>query len=200
MPTLTFEETKGTCEVAYDGEEGDAYRFPDGSTWSVDDTVSNWMSGFKAALITGNGKAVLAFAGTDSLVDVAADIAQVLGVTPSQYREALLITALMRNRHSGLILTGHSLGGGLASHCSVITRLRAYTVNPAPLIGAATLSAFVGEHRQITNFVAQGGEFVSSSPGRNPGTDVEVPSSGNIFSRHSLANVGPSVALPTKIR
>jgi len=199
MPTLTFAETKSTCEIAYDGEENESYRFPDQSTWTVTQTVSNWLSGFKAAVLTGNGKTVLSFAGTDSLVDVAADIAQVIGQMPAQYREALLLTGQVRSRASDLILTGHSLGGGLAAYCSVITRLRAYTVNPAPLIGAATMSALIGDNSQITNFVAQGGEFVSSSPGRNPGIDVEIPSSGNLFSKHSLSNVDPSVPLPTRI-
>ncbi len=198
MPTLTFGEAKGVCEVAYDGERGDSYRFPDGSTWSVSRAVSNWMSGFKCVVISGNEKTVLAFAGTDSLVDVAVDIAQAIGGTPSQYREALLITGIEMSRHGQLILAGHSLGGGLAAYCSVYTRLRAYTVNPAPLIGAVSIPAF-GQNAQITNYVAQGGEIVSSSPGRNPGIDVEVSSSGNIFSRHSLSNVGPSVGLPVKL-
>lgn len=198
MSELSFQETKGVCEVAYDGERGESYRFPDGSTWSVSSSISNWLSGFKSVVISGNGKTVLAFAGTDSLVDVAVDIAQVGGGLPSQYREALLITAIERTRNRSLILAGHSLGGGLAAYCSVHTRLRAYTVNPAPLIGALTLSG-LGRNSQITNFVAQGGEFVSSSPGRNPGIDIEVPSSGNIFSRHSLSNVGPSTPLPVRL-
>ncbi|QQS39648.1 MAG: DUF2974 domain-containing protein [Acidobacteriota bacterium] len=198
MSTLTFAETKGVCELAYDGERNESYRFPDGTSWSIRDTESSWMSGFKAIFIQGNGKSVLAFAGTDSLLDVAVDIAQVAGDVPSQYREALLYTGVVRRSARNLILAGHSLGGGLAAYCSVHTRLRAYTVNPAPLVGAATWSALVGDNSQITNYVAQGGEFVSSSPGRNPGIDVEMPSSGNIFSRHSLGNVDPSVPLPTR--
>ena len=112
MPTLSFAETKGVCEVAYDGEVGESYRFHDGNTWHVSQTVSNWLSGFKAAVISGNGKTVLSFAGTDSLVDVAVDIAQVAGGMPAQYREALLITAQVRTNASELILAGHSLGGG----------------------------------------------------------------------------------------
>lgn len=199
MPTLSFAETKGVCEVAYDGSRGETYRFPDGNNWNISRTESNWMSGFKAILISGNGKTVLAFAGTDSMVDVAVDIAQVFGGLPTQYQEALLLTEQMRSGGSSLILAGHSLGGGLAAFCAVQTHLRAYTVNPAPLIGAATLSAFIGDNSHITNFVAAGGEFVSSSPGRNPGRDIEVPSSGNIFSRHSLSNVDPSVPLPVKV-
>lgn len=198
MPTLTFAETKGVCEIAYDGEEGDSYRFPDGSTWSIINHVADWISGFKSVVARGNEKTVLAFAGTDSLVDVAVDIAQVAGGMPFQYREAILQTGIEMSRHGHLILAGHSLGGGLAAYCSVHTRLRAYTVNPAPLIGALTIFG-LGENAQITNYVAQGGEFVSSSPGRNPGIDIEVPSSGNIFTRHSLSNVDPSTPLPVKL-
>lgn len=198
MPTLTFAETKGVCHVAYDGERNESYRFPDGSVWRITDTESSWMSGFKAIVIEGNGKSVLAFAGTDSLLDAAVDIAQFAGDTPSQYREAQLYTGVVRSSSNSLILAGHSLGGGLAAYCSVRTRLRAYTVNPAPLVGAADFSTFFGDHSQITNYVAQGGEIVSSSPGRNPGIDVEIASSGNVFSRHKLVNVDPSVPLPTR--
>ncbi len=200
MPFLTFGETKGTCEIAYDGVKGDSYRFPDGATWTISDSFRTRITGFKAVLAQGNGKKVLSFAGTDSLVDVAVDIAQVLGGLPTQYRQALLLTQAMRSTQGdNLMLTGHSLGGGLASYCSVITHLTTYTVNPAPLIGALTFSGMFGRNDQITNFVAAGGEFVSSSPGRNPGIDVPVSANGNVFTRHSLGNVGPSVPLPVKL-
>ena len=200
MPHLTFAETKGTCEIAYDGVAGDSYRFPDGEIWRISTSYSHRITGFKAVVATGNGKQVLSFAGTDSLIDVAVDIAQVLGGMPTQYRQALNVTETVRAEHGdNLILTGHSLGGGLAAYSSVVTHLFAYTVNPAPLIGALTFDGMFGSNHQITNFVAAGGEFVSSSPGRNPGDDVVVSASGNLFTRHSLSNVGPSVPLPVKL-
>ncbi len=202
LPHLSFAETKSTCFLAYDAVEGEQYRFPDDSLWYVED---DWNSifGFKAILIRPRSASrhvtVLSFAGTDSVIDVVADIRQVGGGLPIQYMQALLRTAECQGLKYGssLHLTGHSLGGGLAAFCSVNLRIPASTINPAPLVGAANLSALFGNHSQITNYVASGGEVVSSSPGRNPGKAVTVPARGNFFTRHLLANVAPSVALPT---
>ncbi len=199
MPHLSFSETKGACHIAYDGVAGESYSFQDGNTWRISASYRSRITGFKAVLAHGNGKKVLAFAGTDSMIDVAVDIAQVIGGLPAQYSQALHLTNNVRAAEgNNLILAGHSLGGGLAAYCSVRTRLSAYTVNPAPLIGALTLRGLFGNNSQITNFIAAGGEIVSSSPGRNPGDDVEIQATGNLFTRHSLGNVGPSISLPVR--
>ncbi len=202
MP-LTMGETKGCCFVAYDGAQGEQYRFPDGTTWSVAQHWATRMTGFKAAMITSGNKIVLAFAGTDSLLDVAVDIIQATGGVPAQYAQAMTL-ALAASRSSGdrLHLAGHSLGGGLAAYCSSQLRIPASTVNPAPLVGGASLSSLFAQNSQITNYIAQGGEIVSSSPGRNPGNDVYVPSTAGVFgfiTDHMLTNVAPSIPLPTKI-
>jgi hypothetical protein len=205
MP-LTLGETKGCCFVAYDGVAGENYRFPSGDTWSVLQDWATRLTGFKAALMAPSSRSdiqVLAFAGTDSLIDVAVDIAQALGGTPAQYSQALILAALAQsNAGSRLNLAGHSLGGGLAAYCSSILKTPTSTINPAPLVGGANLSALFAKNTQITNYIAQGGEIVSSSPGRNPGTDVYVPSTGGtwgFFTDHMLANVAPSIPLPVKI-
>jgi len=91
------------------------------------------------------------------------------------------------------------LGGGLAAYSSVDTRIPANTINPAPLVGAANFSAIFRENAQITNFIAGGSEFVSSSPGRNPGRDVAVEGRGNFFMRHTLINTAPAIPLPVKV-
>jgi hypothetical protein len=207
MSILTLAETKSCCFVAYDGITGDRFSFSGGAVWRV---VQHWatsITGFKAATMVpesgGNDAFVLAFAGTDSLMDVAVDIAQVGGGMPPQYMQAILLaTAAQRAASSRLQLAGHSLGGGLAAYCSSILRCPASTVNPAPLIGAATFSALFANNSQITNYVARGGEIVSSSPGRNPGRRVEVDSTGGLFgfiTDHMLSNVAPSIPLPRKI-
>ena len=203
MSYLSFAETKSTCYLAYDGNKGESYKFPDGSVWMIIDAWATRISGFKAILIRPSSERnlmVLSFAGTDSLRDVVADGAQVLGVKPVQYYQALILTNVCNSAFGeSLHLTGHSLGGGLAAYSSVETKLFASTINPAPLVAAASFSALFGNNSQITNYIAGGSEFVSSSPGRNPGRDVAVPAKGNFFTRHSLANTAPSVPLPTKI-
>lgn len=199
---LSVKETKGCAHVAYDGEAGEHYRFPDGETWSVTRHWWNNITGFKAALITSGEKTVLAFAGTDSLVDVAVDIVQVLGGVPHQYTQALILAASTRRRYPSMYLAGHSLGGGLAAYCSVNLHIPTGTINPAPLVGAANLRALFGSNDQIVNYIARGGEFVSSSPGRNPGRDVYVESKGGMLgflTDHMLANTATSVPLPVKL-
>lgn len=198
---LNLGDTKGCCHVAYDGVAGESYRFPGGEVWTVSQHWWSNITGFKAVLVSSSSRSVLAFAGTDSLIDVAVDIAQVLGDIPPQYYQALILASQVQRRVSGLHLAGHSLGGGLAAFCSVALHLPTGTVNPAPLIGGMSLGSLRGND-QITNYIARGGEFVSSSPGRNPGRDVYVESTGGtfgFFTDHMLANVAPSVPLPSKI-
>jgi hypothetical protein len=199
---LNISDTKGCCHVAYDGLRGERYRFASGVIWTVSEHWATRISGFKAVLLVGDSKSVLAFAGTDSLMDVAVDVSQVVGGLPPQYPQALGLATSQHQQRRDLQLAGHSLGGGLAAFASVRLGIPASTVNPAPLIGAASLRAVFGSHSQITNYVAQGGEFVSSSPGRNPGTDVSVPSSGGMFgffTDHMLSNVAPTIPLPVKV-
>jgi Protein of unknown function (DUF2974) len=204
MATLTLGETKGVCSIAYDGVKGERYRFPDGSIWKIAEHWATTISGFKGIITmpeTRSDVYVMAFAGTDSMLDGLVDLVQLTGGIPAQYTQAIQWARMgYAAADSIFVLAGHSLGGGLASYCSVLLRCPAFTVNPAPLVGAATLSSF-GKNVQITNYIARN-EFVSSSPGRNPGTDVVVPSSGGTFSfftDHMLANVAPSIPLPVKI-
>ncbi len=201
---LTFLETKSACDLGYRAVRGESYKFADNSTWNIIDHRRNVITGFKAVFMAREGlnKYVLAFAGTDSPSDVGADIGQVLGGLPHQYSQGLRVTHEFRTQvPAGRLfhLAGHSLGGGLAAYCSVSTKIPTSTVNPAPLVGASTFSAWFRDNSQITNYVAAGGEFVSSSPGRNPGTDVAITARGNFFTRHMLGNVGPSIALPTRL-
>ena len=198
-PRLSFEETKGACHLAYDGEEGESYNFVGGKVWTISRAIATRMTGFKAIVMTCSESdfTILAFAGTDSLLDVAVDIAQITSEVPLQYHQALLLTSRLQGQHRNLFLCGHSLGGGLAAYSSVATRIPANTVNPAPLVRAANLSTLFGNNDQIVNYIAGGSEFVSSSIGRNPGRDVRVSASGNWFTRHSISNVAPGVPLPT---
>ncbi|MEZ5399679.1 MAG: hypothetical protein R2729_08405 [Bryobacteraceae bacterium] len=196
MPAITFAQTKSCCYIAYDGRRGQVWNFPDGTVWEVVDHWSTMLTGFKAVAMrqTGAGRTlVLAFAGTDSLRDVVSDAAQVLGFVPFQYHQALRLARSLNPNH----YTGHSLGGGMADYCAVLTGVEATTINPAPLVAASTISAWLLPNRHIVNYIAGGSEFVSSSIGVNPGQNVPVEANGNFFTRHSLANVGPRIALPT---
>lgn len=201
MSTLNFADTKGTCHLAYEAVKDERYAFSDGIVWTVLDSQATRSTGFKAIVIQPRDNAknvtVLAFAGTDSALDALVDLDQATGGIPAQYHQALALALECQKTYGNLHLTGHSLGGGLAAYCSVRTLLPASTINPAPLVGAATRRS-LGANNQITNYIGGSGEVVSSSPGRNPGRDVHVQATGNFFTRHKVANVMPGVALPQR--
>ncbi|KXK05978.1 MAG: hypothetical protein UZ17_ACD001000544 [Acidobacteria bacterium OLB17] len=200
MPTLTMAETKGVCHIAYDGVTGENYRFPDGSIWTILADRATHMTGFKAVLTKPGDRSlyVLAFAGSDSIMDFLHDGVQALGGYSHQYTQALSLTRRYQREYGDLHLSGHSLGGGLAAYSSVATGLSASTINPAPLVGMMSLRSLSG-NPQIVNYVPLDGEIVSSSPGRNPGRDIKVHATGNFFTRHMVGNMMPDIPLPTKV-
>ena len=94
-------------------------------------------TGFQAGIYTdGHGDYVLAFAGTDfkSIADWRANLGQGLGLQTAQYRQAEVVAQDAREAFGdNLAITGHSLGGGLASAASLATGTPAVTFNPAGL-------------------------------------------------------------------
>lgn len=97
-------------------------------------------SGFKASLYkTSSGNYVLAFAGTDGLLNVQDEWTNVvqgmIGVPPSQYNDAIILTSEVKYwatlQGKTLELTGHSLGGGLAATAAMVNGLSATTFNAA---------------------------------------------------------------------
>lgn len=200
MSTLTMAETKGVCQIAYDGVTGDRYSFPDGTIWSILADRATHLTGFKAVLTKPENRElyVLAFAGSDSVMDFIHDGIQALGGYSHQYTQALSLTLRYQREYGVHHLAGHSLGGGLAAYSSVRTRITASTINPAPLVGMMTIGSLRG-NPQITNYVPANGEVVSSSWGRNPGRDIKVTATGNFLTRHMVGNMMPDIPLPVKV-
>ena len=94
-------------------------------------------TGFQSAVYTdGNGNYVVAFAGTDptSVPDWLANGGQGLGFETSQYRDAMALAQEVTSAFPGrTVITGHSLGGGLASAAALATDSAAVTFNSAGL-------------------------------------------------------------------
>lgn len=97
-------------------------------------------SGFKASLYYNEKENlyILAFTGTENLKDWITDIRQGIGLDDKkrgQYRKAIELADKVQEYagQKNLIITGHSLGGGLASIASVATGCNAYTFNAAGL-------------------------------------------------------------------
>lgn len=96
--------------------------------------------GFNAMLyqdfITGGDEQyILAFAGTDDFDDILDDLWQGLGLYSEQYEKAIEIGEALTDfiDPTSLIVTGHSLGGGLASAASRAGGITADTFNAAGL-------------------------------------------------------------------
>lgn len=102
--------------------------------------AADHQNGFEVALyqdyIAGEGKYILAFAGTDSWTDIVDNAQQASGIGEApEYEQAMEIAAgLAASPVVGeWYATGHSLGGGLASAAAVVSGHRAETVNAAGL-------------------------------------------------------------------
>lgn len=111
--------------------------------WEADKIASDEVSGFQAVLFKNatSGEYVLAFAGTNVLssADWSMDAANAKSLTTTQYQTAMRIAQELKTNLANmgvdpehkLRLTGHSLGGGLASAASLVTDIRAVTFNAA---------------------------------------------------------------------
>jgi hypothetical protein len=110
-----------------------ASELPDGLTMADFEDPDD--SDMRAALYTdGNGHYVLAFAGTDSFDDLRADVGQGLGNGTDQYHQGRVLGEKLSDAYGdNLVMTGHSLGGGLASYAALATDSTAVTFNAAGL-------------------------------------------------------------------
>ena len=88
-------------------------------------------TGFRAGIYSdGNGHYVLAFAGSNGGNDWLNNFEQGLGLPASQYREAESVAGFAKRAFGdNLVITGHSLGGGLAAAAAAKYDIAAVTFN-----------------------------------------------------------------------
>ena len=115
---------------------------------------------------------------------------------PPQYQQALRDADALALQYPGILITGHSLGGGLATYVSAMTGLPAHVFNPAGLgQGARNQSAASGtgvHEGQLTTYVIPGEVLTTWSlligqPGPS-GKIVELPYQDNVEAWGPLAN------------
>jgi hypothetical protein len=136
--------------------------------------LENGRTGMRAAVYESNGRYVVAFAGTDPLQpgDIGTDIAQGLGMETYQYQQAARIGDRARAAFGDdLAFTGHSLGGGLASHAALATGRPAVTFNAAGLHDDVMQGA--GVDPDAARRHAEAGQIRSYRSGDDPLTGAE---------------------------
>jgi len=104
-------------------------------------------AGFKATLYKNSktGEVVLAFKGTENLKDWQQNITQGLGKNSTHYEKAKMLAARLKLVYQKLEFTGHSLGGGMASAASIVSKQKA-TVFNAAAVHPNTVSKYL-QHR-----------------------------------------------------
>ncbi|MCC6556009.1 MAG: type VI secretion system tip protein VgrG [Polyangiaceae bacterium] len=148
-------------------------------------------SGFYAAMYESeDGKKVLAFRGTNEGKDWKTNIPQGIGMETDQYNEAHRLGQAMRNAYGpeGYEITGHSLGGGLASMASVSSGTKATTFNAAGLHPktAARVGADFSKGAELIDTYGVAGEVLTSAQ--------TVPGAKQAVGKwHDLPATGPSL-------
>lgn len=170
-------------------------------------------NGFKVASFRNDKRAelVLSFAGTDSISDFIDDIVQAAGGLNNQYNRGLSSTLAYllqeaKGQNYQVILTGHSLGGGIAAYVAQVLGLKAYTFNPAPLNEKLLDDTVITEiitsvSPHIFNIVSfdeyDQYDVVASSSGELYGTTKRLTvdtSRFNFIERHSIETILETLA------
>ncbi len=217
---LKFSETKGASDLAYNAKAGEKYDFHDGSRWQVVEVSEDAASGFRAVALqpvdeNGNpnpndDRTIVAFAGTDmkSVEDWVTDAKQGVGLPSAQYDQAVDFANKWKEKEGGnVILTGHSLGGGLAAYAAIKTDLHATAVNSAPL-ALNHLGFDPRDAANITQYYVPG-EALSVVNKANdldirPGVNIAVQGKyaitdpRSVINNHGLDSVATDIKAPTK--
>ena len=161
--------------------------------------------GFRSSFNFDNqGNVIMALKGTSGFKDWRYGNIQGLGIYPSQYKAAAILSRQAEKAFGDkLRITGHSLGGGLATLSSAITNRPAITFNSAGihpnsmLVNQLDYSKFsdYAEKGAITRCIVKG-EILNWIQDHTPlpnslglREDLEHPNNPNTFTKHKMQSV-----------
>jgi hypothetical protein len=161
--------------------------------WSKVREFRNDQTKFNAALFVNHrtGEAVLGFAGTDFTQggDLVANGRQALGFADRQYEQAIQLSAELKKKFPNLRLTGHSLGGGLASAAAIVNRIGGTVTFNAAGVHPSTVSRHKMNLSNAPGLISAfrvKGEVLSSS--QDGGRELPVLSPAGFLISHQMPN------------
>lgn len=174
------------------------------------DSAPDRTSGFKAAVFrSDDGMHAVAFCGSElEPRDWLTNLGQGLGLDTSQYRQAAAFAAECKVQFGEkLVLTGHSLGGGLAAIAAATTNTPCVTFNPAGVHRRTLERAGVDPDRflaaaqdgLVRKYVVKGEilSLVNALPlvPKAPGATIMLqdPTSAWTLGKHSMATVRAAI-------
>jgi Ca2+-binding RTX toxin-like protein len=174
--------------------------------WTEGRYERNDYSGFEAVSFQKGNEIVISFAGTGSNVDWWANAGGFFGVTTEQLRQAAdyYLQVKVANPGATISLTGHSLGGGLASLMAVFFDETAVTFDQAPFRNSASVSVatslkeYLLNERGYSESALQGlTNFISAAAGGgvpNNKNAIDFSVQGEILSSASGLRIGTSTS------
>lgn len=157
----------------------------------ADAAVMEHSSGFQGAIYECGDTWIVAYRGTESWEDVKADINIGIGSVPDQFTPAMQLfeKAEQVKGISKIIITGHSLGGGLTQLVSANKVALGVTFNPPGMAGMARKLASKGysfHSANVLNVVLRWDPV--SEVGTLVGKKLRLPNS-DFFGGHSIDTV-----------
>jgi hypothetical protein len=152
---VTYGGTKNVWLGSWDTKQGE-YREYQETPWGL---------GYLVWEDNKNRNLVIAFRGTDFGLakDVFVDLDQWLGGNPDYYAEALVLidqrTSMPRFKGYNVVLTGHSLGGGVATYAGLVYGYKTVAFNSARLSSGALEQAVVA-NRSVYRMAEVGSTFL----------------------------------------
>jgi len=187
----------------YQSTRGKINWLPDLESWGwTEQQLQQQPSGFEAVSFQKGNEIVVSFAGTGSNVDWWANAGGFFGVTTEQLRQAADYYLQVKATHPRAIihLTGHSLGGGLASLMAVFFDETAVTFDQAPFRNSASVSVatslkeYLLNERGYSQAALQGlTNFINAAAGGgvpNNNNVIDFSMQGEILSSASGLRIG----------